>query len=193
VGAGSPALTGTVFLDRDGVINRKPANGRYVTRWSDFVLLPGTTAALRLLNGAGVRTIVITNQRAVARGLITSEGLLDIHTRMTELLHTQGARIDAVYACEHDLESCDCRKPGTGLFLRAKRDIPSIDFARSFVVGDSASDLEPGGELGCTLVLVGPESRRRDELAKLRARGIDALSARSLMKAVDFVLSETSA
>lgn len=186
-------MTDTVFLDRDGVINRKPANGLYVTRWSDFVLLPGTAAALRLLSDAGVRTIVVTNQRAVARGLITSEGLLDIHVRMIEMLRAHGARIDAVYACEHDFDSCGCRKPAAGLFLRAKHDIPTIDFARSFVVGDSASDLQPGSELGCTLVLVGPKSRRRDEGAKLRASGIDVLTARSLTEAVKLVLSRVSA
>jgi D-glycero-D-manno-heptose 1,7-bisphosphate phosphatase len=188
VGAGSPALTETVFLDRDGVINRKPANGLYVTRWPEFVLLPGAATALRLLSSAGVRAVVVTNQRAVARGLMTSEELLDIHARMTSMLYARGAEIAAVYACEHEVDSCECRKPATGLFLRAKRDMPSIDFARSVVIGDSASDLEPGGALGCRLVLVGPKTRQRDELAKLRACGLDAVSAPSLTEAVAFVL-----
>ena len=183
-------MTGTIFLDRDGVINRKPEEGSYVTRFSDFVLLPGVAMALQRLSAAGVRTVIVTNQRVVARGLLTSAELRAIHARMVDVLGAAGARIDAVYACEHEIDACECRKPATGLFLRAKREIPAIDFACSMVIGDSASDLEPGHELGCGLVLVGPDARREYELLRLRARGIEVqFSAPSLAEAVAFVLA----
>jgi D-glycero-D-manno-heptose 1,7-bisphosphate phosphatase len=181
----------TVFLDRDGVINRKAEEGSYITRWPEFQLLPGATCAIARLTHAGIRTIVLTNQRAVARGLMTKQELAEIHARMVETLAKQGARIDAVFACEHDVETCDCRKPAAGLFLRARREIPAIDFACSTIIGDSASDLEPGHALGCRLVLVGDTSRRAQQLNRLRARGVAVhFSAASLGEAVDLILAE---
>src|SRR5690349_5322567 len=100
-----------VFLDRDGVINRKAAEGDYVTSWSDFVLLPGVSTALDLLARHGVLTIVVTNQRAVARGLLDNETLSDIHRRMRQVVSEHGGRIDDVFVCPHDVDVCDCRKP----------------------------------------------------------------------------------
>ena len=181
----------TVFLDRDGVINHKPDEGSYVTRWSDFRLLPDASRAIARLTDAGVRTVVLTNQRAVARGLMTREDLADVHARMVECLAEQGARIDAVFACEHEAESCACRKPAVGLFMRARAEMPGIDFACSTVIGDSATDLEPGYVLGCRLVLIGDAERREQQLDRLRARGITVdMSVSSLGLAVDLVLAE---
>ena len=70
------------FLDRDGVINRKAPEGEYVTRWADMEFLPGSREAIRLLNDAGFLVIVVSNQRCVAKGLITTEDLESMHTRM---------------------------------------------------------------------------------------------------------------
>ena len=175
----------TVFLDRDGVINRKPRDGQYVTRWTDFTFLPGAAEALALLAGYPVRLIVVTNQRAVARELLSAAELDEIHARMCWALAVSGARIDAVYACVHQVGACTCRKPGAGLLLRARDDFPDVDFARSIVIGDSVSDLQPGVRLGCRVVLVGRGRRAAVQLSAARELGIRSiLTARSLLDAV---------
>jgi D-glycero-D-manno-heptose 1,7-bisphosphate phosphatase len=148
----------TVFLDRDGVINRKKDDD-YVKSWAEFEFLPGAKAALGLLSKSGYRVIIATNQRGIARGLMTPDDLTDIHRRMQEELAEAGAVITAIYYCPHDSGQCICRKPETGLFLQARRDFPDIDFARSILIGDSSSDMEAGDRLGCRNILVGRDAR----------------------------------
>lgn len=142
----------TVFLDRDGVINRLRSD--YVLSWDTFTFLPGAKEAIALLNAVGLRVVVVTNQRAVARGLLSDNALAIIHARMRAELAEAGATLDAVYVCPHDKAICDCRKPGVGLFLQAQRDFPTIAFDRSVVIGDSLSDMQAGSRLGCRLLLV---------------------------------------
>ena len=139
----------TAFLDRDGTINEKAPEGEYVTSLSQFRYLPGAEDAIRLLADAGWRVLVVTNQRGIALGRMTAEAVDEIHRHLLEL------PIAAVYVCPHEKGVCDCRKPGTGLFLRAKRDFPEIDFARSVVIGDAPSDIAAGEALGCRTILVG--------------------------------------
>jgi N-acetylglucosaminyldiphosphoundecaprenol N-acetyl-beta-D-mannosaminyltransferase len=134
----------TLFLDRDGTINRKPPQGGYVTSPEEFVLLPDAGSAIRRLNQAGVRVIVVTNQRGVARGLMSESTLHDVHQTMRERLAEHGAYVDGVYSCVHDVGECDCRKPSPGLLLRAIEDDPEIARAPFFVVGDSVSDVQAG-------------------------------------------------
>jgi D-glycero-D-manno-heptose 1,7-bisphosphate phosphatase len=147
----------TVFLDRDGVINRR-LPGDYVKSWAEFEFLPRAKEALALLTAANLRLIVITNQRGIARGLMTEDDLRAVHERMLAELREAGAHISAVYHCPHDRDACECRKPKTGLLLAAQRDFPEIDFARSVVVGDAPSDIEAGKRLGCRTVFVGAAS-----------------------------------
>lgn len=142
----------TVFLDRDGVINRLRSD--YVLSWETFEFLPGAIDAIRLLNAAGMRVVVVTNQRAVARGLLSADDLTLIHARMVAELAAAGATLDAIYVCPHDRGVCECRKPGVGLFRQAQREFPAIDFSRSVVIGDSLSDMQAGSALGCQLILV---------------------------------------
>jgi D-glycero-D-manno-heptose 1,7-bisphosphate phosphatase len=144
----------TVFLDRDGVINRRLPDD-YVKDWAEFEFLPGAKEALALLTAANLRLIVITNQRGIARGLMTEADLHSIHERMLAELREAGAHISAIYHCPHDRDVCDCRKPKAGLLLRARRDFPEIDFARSVVIGDSHSDIEAGERVGCYTVFIG--------------------------------------
>ena len=106
-----PRRPSAVFLDRDGVINRKAPEGEYVTRWSEFAFLPGALDALRALAGAPVRVVVATNQRGIARGRMTAGDLAAIHARMRGAVLEAGGRIDAIYHCPHE-GGCDCRKPG---------------------------------------------------------------------------------
>src|SRR5215472_4532023 len=110
------------FLDRDGVINRKPPDGQYVTGWKEMEFLPGTVEAIRLLNAAGFRVILVTNQRCVAKGLITVADLDSIHMQMCDTLGHAGATIDSIYICPHEKHPpCSCRKPAPGMLYEAAR------------------------------------------------------------------------
>lgn len=142
------------FLDRDGVINQKPPEGEYITRWEDFRLLPLAAEGIALLNRAGFRVIVVTNQRCVAKGLLTTEQLEIMHQRMTALLAQSGATLDAIYYCPHEYgASCDCRKPSPGMLFSAGR-AHHIDVRESWMVGDSDIDVQAGRNAGCKTVRI---------------------------------------
>jgi D-glycero-D-manno-heptose 1,7-bisphosphate phosphatase len=142
-------MTRAVFLDRDGVINQKPPEGRYVTRWEDFHILPGVVEGIALLNRAGFCVIVVTNQRCVAKGLMTVADLERMHQRMSESLSQAGATIDGIYYCPHEMEpSCNCRKPLPGMLLDAARS-RGIELPASWMIGDSDIDVEAGRNAGC--------------------------------------------
>ena len=146
----------TIFLDRDGVINQK-REGDYVRTWRDFEFLPNAREALALLTKAGYRTIIVTNQRGIARGLMSETDLAEIHRQMTADVAAAGGRIAAIYHCPHDIGVCSCRKPELGLFLQAQRDFPDLDFAAAALIGDSSSDMAAGARLGCRTILVGDD------------------------------------
>jgi len=146
-----------VFLDRDGTIAR---DVHYCRRPEDFEILPTVPQAIKLLNENGFKVIVVTNQSGIARGYFTEEILTQIHEKMRDELAKYGARVDAIYYCPHHPDDgCECRKPGTALFLRAARE-HGIDLRSSYVVGDMQMDIDAGKALGCKTVLVttGPQS-----------------------------------
>lgn len=151
-----------VFLDRDGVINRRAPQGQYITQWEDFELLPKVPAGIQLLNEANFAIIVVSNQRCVAKGLLTIQELEAIHQRMLHQLASSNARIDAVYYCPHDdVLACSCRKPAPGMLLLAAEE-HSIDLSNSWMVGDSDSDVEAGKRAGSrTIRILRPESSPR--------------------------------
>lgn len=144
----------TIFLDRDGVVNRKRPEGSYVTRWEEFDLLPGAAEAIARLNSAGLRVILVSNQRGVAFGLYTVADVDAIHAQLQKALASHGAHLDAIYFCPHDKNSCDCRKPLPGMFLQAQHDFPSIDAATSVMIGDSSVDVEFGRRLGMRTLFI---------------------------------------
>ena len=141
-----------VFLDRDGVINAKAPEGNYVTSWERFRFLPGALEGLALLSRGPAPIVVATNQRGIARGRMSGADLQDIHDRMLVAVERAGGRIDAIYHCPHE-GGCECRKPGTGMFERAARDL-GIDLAASAMVGDRSSDMEAAARVGALRVLV---------------------------------------
>jgi D-glycero-D-manno-heptose 1,7-bisphosphate phosphatase len=152
------------FLDRDGVINRKAPEGQYVTRWEEMVFLPGTCEAIRRLNNAGYLVIVVSNQRCVAKGLITTDELEALHAQIRERFQAAGARIDAIYYCPHDTEPpCVCRKPQPGMLLEAAQK-HDVNLAESWMIGDSEHDVEAGRNAGCKTVrlVVDNESTNSD-------------------------------
>jgi len=142
-----------VFLDRDGVINEKPAPHEYIQSVDEFRLLPNIADWIRLFNALGYVVIVVTNQRGVARGLMTEAALASIHSRMLEELAAKCARIDDIFYCPHEEDSCECRKPKPGL-VYAARDKWNIDLAHSLLLGDSDSDEQLAANCGVRFLRV---------------------------------------
>ncbi len=143
-----------MFLDRDGVINRKAPEGGYITRWEDFHVLPGVFESIAILNQAGFCVIVATNQRCVAKSLVSAAEVAKLHEKMTDFLAQHGARVDAVYCCPHELTPvCRCRKPAPGMLLDAARD-HNIDLNVSWMVGDSDIDVLTGKNARCKTALL---------------------------------------
>lgn len=141
-----------VFLDRDGVINRRLPE--HVRTWAEFAFLPGSLEALRRLRRAGRRVVVLTNQSVVGRGLIGADRLDEIHGRMRAAVEAAGGRIEAVLACVHaPADRCACRKPAPGLFLRAAAEL-RVDLGASVMIGDSATDVEAARAAGCRAVWI---------------------------------------
>ncbi|MFH1721109.1 MAG: HAD family hydrolase [Candidatus Altiarchaeota archaeon] len=141
-----------VFLDRDGVINK---NVRRLDSPEKFVLIDGAAKAISHLKKKGYLVIVVTNQPEVAKGFFSLEDVESIHKRMKELLAKENAHVDAVYTCPHHPEKgfegeieelkieCDCRKPKPGMLLKAIKEY-NIDPAKSWMIGDSKTDIEAG-------------------------------------------------
>jgi D-glycero-D-manno-heptose 1,7-bisphosphate phosphatase len=128
-----------VFLDRDGVINRDSAD--YIKSWAEFEFLPGSLEALKHLAEAGYATVLVTNQSAVARGMLTREALADIFRRMAKAVAAAGGRINDIFYCPHlPGTGCECRKPKPGM-IAAARARHGIDLEAAVLVGDSTKDI----------------------------------------------------
>lgn len=148
-----PGANGAVFLDRDGTIIE---DAHYLADPEGVRLLPGVAVEILALNTRGTLVIVVTNQSGIARGLVTEAQYEATRRRTDELLAAFGARVDDVYHCPHFPSvsgACDCRKPSTGLYLRAAAQ-HGVDLARSLYVGDKRRDVEPAIALGGTGILV---------------------------------------
>jgi D-glycero-D-manno-heptose 1,7-bisphosphate phosphatase len=182
-------MTKAVFLDRDGVINRKASEGDYVTSWGNFHILPGVAEGISLLNRAGFNVIVVTNQRSIARGLLTIAGLEEMHERMSKSLARSGATIDEIVFCPHDYEPpCTCRKPAPGMLLEAARS-RGIDLAASWMIGDSDIDIQAGKNAGCRTVRISAAVEALDVNGNRSRVSIKAdLAASSLLDAVRQIL-----
>lgn len=148
----------TLFLDRDGVINRKLEND-YVKHWIEFEFIENSIKAMKELNGIFGRIVVVTNQQGIGKRLYRTEDLEIIHGNMLYEVTYHGGRIDRVYYSPHlASENHPSRKPGTGMAMQAKRDFPEIDFSKSVIVGDSMSDMLFGRALGMKTVFIGTQA-----------------------------------
>ncbi len=150
------------FIDRDGVLNEERA---FVHRIEDFVFLPGAIEALRALERAGYRRVVVTNQSGIARGLYTEADYQRLTDQVRERLRGEGVTLDAIEYCPHLADAplaqyrraCECRKPAPGMLLKAIRAL-DLDPAGSFLVGDRLTDVQAGRAAGigrCFLVRTG--------------------------------------
>lgn len=143
----------TVFLDRDGTINVKADDGEYIRSPEDLILLPGAARAVAALNAAGLRTVLVTNQRWLSEPAADAARFDAVQHRLERLLADEGARLDAVYHCPHAAASCECRKPGAGMLTRAARE-HGFELAESVMIGDSETDMEAGRAAGTATVLL---------------------------------------
>lgn len=154
-----------LFLDRDGVINRQVAG--YVTSWAEFELLPGVKDALARLAAFDGPILVISNQSAIARGLVSEESVGAIHARLSALAAAAGGRIDGYYLCpHHPHDGCDCRKPKPGLLLRAAAE-HGLAIEECVFVGDAVTDYQAALAAECASILVrtGRQGGQIDALA----------------------------
>ena len=141
-------MSRAAFLDRDGVLCRRAASHDYVKSPDEFAWLAGAREGVRRLNEEGWLVLVVTNQRGVARGLMSAGDVDAIHARAQRELAAAGARIDAFYVCPHaDEDACGCRKPAPGLILRAAREW-GVDLGASFLIGDDERDVEAARRAG---------------------------------------------
>lgn len=145
-----------VFIDRDGTIARDVP---YCSRPEDFELLPDVVAGIKLLNEQNFKVIVVTNQSGIARGYFTEEMLAKIHDKMCTELTKYGAYVDAIYYCPHHPDdNCECRKPKPKMLLLAASDL-DVDLKQSFVIGDSAMDIEMAMRAGCKSILIAEKNK----------------------------------
>ncbi len=174
------------FLDRDGVINQKaPTEDEYITRWEEVQILPGVVEAISLLNRAGFRVIIVSNQRCVAKGLLTTIELDSIHQRLCNELAVLGAQIDGVYYCPHEEQPpCSCRKPEPGMLFTAA-DEHHVDLNSSWMIGDSEKDVAAGRSAACRTARILRLGATADSKADVLAR--------SLLEAVQEILRREQA
>ena len=169
-----------VFLDRDGTLNIRPRPHDYVRTAADFAWIPGARGAAARLANAGYVLAVVSNQRGVARGLVSDDVLSEIERRIQDELAELGCRIDAFRYCRHELDAaCGCRKPAPGMLLELAREF-DLDTERSWIVGDSEEDVLAGQAAGCRTALVGarPERSRPDVVAESLAEASGVIARR---------------
>jgi D-glycero-D-manno-heptose 1,7-bisphosphate phosphatase len=182
-----------VFLDRDGTVNEEVG---YMRDLNMLRLIDGAGKAIRKLNDAGFKVVLVTNQSGVARGYFPESLVREAHNHIEAMLNQFGARIDAVYYCPHHPTAgnseytcdCDCRKPRTGLIDRAVKDL-AIDKSHSYMVGDKWTDVELGQRAGVRSILVmsgfAPDdqgNRRPDHV------GNPDFLARTVAEAADWII-----
>jgi D-glycero-D-manno-heptose 1,7-bisphosphate phosphatase len=145
----------TVFLDRDGVINKivyrdgRPTSPRNI---EEFEFEAGVESALNGLSTAGFRLFVVTNQPELSRGLLTQESLRMMTDRIMNAL-----KIEEVRICPHDqADGCGCRKPRPGMLLDLANKY-GLALEKSYMVGDTWKDSRAGNSAGCKSIILDRE------------------------------------
>lgn len=171
-----------VFLDRDGIINVRALPG-YIASWDDFEILPAFPELLRRVSNVGYVAVVVTNQRGVARGIMTREAVDEIHANLNvRLAQEHGLRLLDIMVCPHEKDVCTCRKPHPGM-LREAAAVHDIDLATSWMIGDTESDVEAGRRAGCRTILVADGSAPT-------AATVRVASLRQLVRRIEELLAD---
>jgi D-glycero-D-manno-heptose 1,7-bisphosphate phosphatase len=156
-----------IILDRDGVLNEKAPRANYIRNWGEFKWLPGAKESLCLLNNAGFKVIIVSNQAGINRKAMSEDDLFDIHRKMVKEAEQAGGRIDAIYYCPHDWEEgCECRKPKPGMLFQAQHDF-NLDLSRTLFIGDDERDGQAAEAAGCLSALVSHEKTLLNIVAEL--------------------------
>ncbi len=176
-----------VFLDRDGVLIENVDT--YVKRWSDVRFLPGVFDSLRELGTSAYAIVLVSNQSAVGRGLMTAQDAVEINARVIAEIAAAGGRVDAAYLCLHSpTDACACRKPAPGLLLQAEAQL-GLNLAESYLVGDAASDIAAARAASARGILVRTGRGEVEErLLDARDRATTSI-VRDLGAAVDLILT----
>jgi D-glycero-D-manno-heptose 1,7-bisphosphate phosphatase len=178
-------------LDRDGTIVEDVG---YMNSPDQIQFIPGSIEAIKMLNEAGFKVVVISNQAGVARGLVTEDMLQTIDKTLHKWILNGGAHLDGIYYCPHHPEHgvypykqvCECRKPHPGLIKRAHRDL-DIDLSQSYMIGDKATDVEAGKSAGTKTVFV-TSGRGKEENRKLKGKPNHI--SENLLEAVSWILKQ---
>lgn len=186
-----------VFLDRDGTIIEEVG---YLDDPARITFLPGSLGGLQLLQQAGFRLVVVSNQSGIARGYFSPQTLHAVQAQFQKLLMEAGVHLDGFYYCPHHPQAtlpeyrkvCRCRKPAPGMLYRAQAEL-NLDLARSFLVGDKISDIQAGQAAGVFTVLVRTGYGQR-EMARSAQVGVepDAVAA-DLLEAARIILARQQA
>lgn len=177
-----------IFLDRDGVINKKAPDKGYITSWDNFQFLPGVLKALAKISQSSYKIFIVTNQRGISRGIMSEDALKNIHNNMITEIRNNGGRIDEIYYCPHGNNECTCRKPLPGMLDNAKSDY-NISLEESWVVGDSITDIKAGKARECKTIYIGEDS----EAMAFSDYSVDSLdSAVNLISSINLSLSSST-
>ncbi len=181
-----------IFLDRDGVIIENRVD--YVRSWDDVAFIPGALTALKKVSSSPYLIIVVTNQSAVGRGLITLEQAKNINQQIKSVVTAAGGRIDAMYLCPHAPEDrCDCRKPLPGMLLQAAEEL-KIDLSQSFMIGDALSDMLAGRAANIRETILVKTGRGKSQIALPEYQHLQPfLIYESLLEATDYLLNNIEA
>lgn len=184
-----------VFLDRDGTINEEMG---YLDSLEKLKLLAPSFAAIRRINESGMKAVVITNQSGVAKGYFGENLVRQVHDAIQEMLHEKGARVDRFYYCPHHptdgkgdyVKSCECRKPEAGMLIRASREM-DIDLSRSYLVGDTAKDIETAKKVGAKGILVKTGYGQQSIASGLETAGVTPdYIAEDILDAVTWIMKD---
>jgi D-glycero-D-manno-heptose 1,7-bisphosphate phosphatase len=181
----------TIFLDRDGVINKDPGGWTehdYVTRWEDFHFIPGSLEALKMLNSKGIDVIVISNQAGVGKGYFTQGQLDEVNEKMLKAIDEFGGHIKKVYYCIHKKEdNCACRKPKAGLLEEAIKKY-RVDISNAYFIGDSYRDIFAGKSVGIKTIFVLSGKESQEEMERMGQKPDHIF--KDLLEAVKWVIKK---
>jgi len=178
-----------IFLDRDGVIIENRAD--YIRDWSHIHFFPQAIRALSSPNIKSYKIVIVTNQSAVGRGLLSFDIVKDINDRLIDVIHSKHGRVDGAYICPHGPDdNCNCRKPKPGLLLQAANEL-SLNLKRSWMIGDAWSDVQAGQSAGVQGTIIVKTGRGANQLLLPRPSNVgDPLVCNDLEQAFERILAQ---
>ena len=180
-----------IFIDRDGVINKDPGGWTehsYVEKEEEFIFIPGSVEALKKLKDNNYGMIIISNQGGISKGYYTKEALRRVTDLMKSELKKEGVEFNKIYYCIHqDSDNCDCKKPKTGMFKQAEKEL-NIKAKGSYFIGDGKMDVEAGSSMELKTILVLSGKTNVDDVKHWEVKPDYIFD--NLKEAVDFIIEK---